>query len=163
LDIEFVPSGENRGTFVARKAGWPRQKEGPPQFIASMFVADARRHGLIRHAPRNLEELADFVKGERFDLLAQLRERVQRWKDDGCLEAALILVIAFPLQREAYLEPEITDIWAFLTMQSVFEVGKRLGVWDKVADKNKWSVGLLISADETRRGSDVALDVVRPH
>lgn len=164
LDVEFVPTGEHRGTLIAHKSsGSPRQKGGPPQFIASMFVADAREHGVIRHAPRNLEELASFVKGETFDLLAELRERVKRWKDDGCLDAALILVIAFPLQRQDGQEAEITDVWAFVTIQSVFEVGKRLGVWDKVWNKHKCSVGLLISPDESRRGSDVGLDVVRPH
>ena len=150
LEVEFVKTGENRGTLIAHKPCSPRQKGGPPQFIASMFVADARRHGVISHAPRNLEELGGFVKGETFDLLAELRERLKRWKDDGCLDAALIIVIAFPLRRQEGRDAEITDIWAFLTMQSVFEVGKRLGVWDKVWNKSKWEVGLLISADESR-------------
>lgn len=163
LDVVLVPTGEHRGTFIARKPHSPRRKDNPPQFIAAMFVADARRHGVIRHAPRNLSELSDFVKGTTFDLLAELRERMKRWKDDDCLDAALIIVIAFPLQRQNASEAEITDIWAFLTPQSVFEVGKRIGVWDKMRDKNKWSVGLLLSPDESQRGTDVELDVVCPH
>jgi hypothetical protein len=163
LDVDIVPTGENRGTLIARKPDSPRQKGNPQQFIASMFVADAQQHGVIRHAPRNLEELAAFVKGEAFDLLAELRKRVKRWKDDGCLDAALIIVIAFPLQREDGLDAEITDLWAFLTMRSIFEVGKRLGVWDESWIKNKREVALLISPDESRRGSDVELDVMRPH
>ena len=128
-----------------------------------MFVADARRHGVIRHAPRNLGELCDFVKGDTFDLLAELRERVKRWKDAGCLHDRLIIVIAFPLGREKLEETEITDVWAFLSMQSVFEVGKRIGVWDKMPDKNESCVGLLLSPDESRRGTDVEVDAVRPH
>ena len=128
-----------------------------------MFVADARRHGAIRHAPRNLGELCDFVRGASFDLLAELRERVKRWKDAGCLFDRLIIVIAFPLGRESASEPEITDIWAFLTTQSVFEVGKRIGVWDKMENKGQLSVGLFISPDESRRGTDVEVDAVRPH
>jgi hypothetical protein len=162
LDIEFVQTAEHRGTLIAHKSRSHRHKGEPPKFIASMFVADARRHGVIRHSPRNLEELADFVKGESFDLLAELRDRVKKWKDDGCLDAALIIVIAFPLQRQEGAEAEVSDIWAFLTIQSVFEVGKRLGVWDKVQAKNKTAVGLLLSPDESRRGHDVELDVVRP-
>jgi len=163
LDVVLVPSGEHRGTFVARKSHSPRREGQPPQFIASMFVVDARHHGIIRHAPRNLSELGDFVKGETFDLLAELRKRLKRWKDDDCLEDALIIVIAFPLRRQNASEVEITDIWAFVTMRSVFEVGKRIGVWDRVRENNKWSVGVLISPDESRRGSDVELDVMRPH
>jgi len=163
LDVELVRSGEHRGTLIARKSHSPRQKGQPPQFIASMFVADMREHGVIRHSPRTLSELCDFVKGETFDLLAELRERLKLWKDDGCLDAALIIVIAFPLQRHTDSEAEISDIWTFLTLQPVFEVGKRLGVWDKLLNRNKWSVGLLISQDESLRGTDVELDVVRPH
>jgi hypothetical protein len=163
LDIEFVRTGEHRGTLIAHKPESTQAKGGPPQFIASMFFADARQHGVIRHAPRNLEQLADFVKGGNFDLLAELRERLKRWKDDSCLDAALILVIAFPLQRQSDGEPEVTDIWAFVTTQTVFEIGKRLGLWDKMRDRNKWSVGLLVATGDLPRGNDVALDVVRPH
>ena len=118
LNVVLVPSGKHRGTLIAAKPQMPRQKGQPPQFIASMFFGDARQHGVIRHAPRNLEELADFVKGN-LDLLTELRQRVIRWKDDGCIEAALIIVIAFPLQRQADQEAEISDVWAFLTTQSV--------------------------------------------
>ncbi|MGO9109825.1 MAG: Mov34/MPN/PAD-1 family protein [Thermoguttaceae bacterium] len=163
LDVALVPSGDHHGTLIARKSHSPRREGQPPQFIASMFVADARQHGVITHAPRNLSELGDFVKGETFDLLAELRERLKRWKDDGCLDAALIIMIAFPLQRQNASEVEISDIWTFVTIQSVFEVGKRIGVWDKVWEKNKWSVGVLISPEESQRGTDVELDVVRPH
>jgi hypothetical protein len=163
LDVALVPSGEHRGTLIARKSYSPRRQDQPTQFIASMFVAEAREHGVIRNAPRNLSELCDFVKGETFDLLAELRERLKRWKDDSCLDAALIIVIAFPLQRQNFSKAEITDLWAFVTIQSVFEVGKRIGVWDKLEQKNKWCVGLLVSPDESRRGSNVELDVVRPH
>jgi Prokaryotic E2 family A/Prokaryotic homologs of the JAB domain/ThiF family len=163
LDIEFVPTGEHRGTLIAHKPCAPRQKGGPPQFIAAMFFADARKHGVIRHAPRNLEELADFVKGDTFDLVAELRERLKQWKDDDCLDAKLIIVIAFPLLRQEGVESEITDIWAFLTMHSVFEVGKSLGVWDRVRDKNAWRVGLLLLTSDSPCGGDIGLDVLRPH
>ncbi len=163
LDIDFVPTGEYRGTLIAHKSRSSRHKSELPKFIASMFVADSRRHGIIRFAPRNLEDLADFVEGDGFDLLTELRKRVKHWKDDGCLDAALIIVIAFPLQRQDGAETEISDIWAFVTAQSVFEVGKRLGVWDWVDAQNKKSVGLLLRPDESRRGQDVGLDVVRPH
>ena len=160
LDVHFVRTGNRRGTFIARKPTAPRTKEDAPQFIASMFFADARQHGVIRHAPANLEELASFVKSGTFDLLASLRERLRQWKDDGCLDAALIMVIGFPLQRSAGKEAEISDVWAFLTMRSVFEVGKSLGVWDKIG---KGPVGLLIPAAESCRGGDIEIDVLRPH
>lgn len=162
LDVEFVRTGEHRGTLIASKSRVPRQKGDPPKFIASFFVADARQHGVIRHAPRNLEELAAFVRGETFDLIAELRQRVKNWKDDGCLDAALIIVIAFPLQRKGDIEAEINDIWAFLTTSSVFEVGNRLGVWEKIWIKNKPEIALMMACDDSRRGRDIGLDVVRP-
>jgi len=163
LDVSLVPSGEHRGTLIAAKPQGPRPKGQAPQFIASMFFGEARQHGVIRHAPRNLEELADFVKGETFDLLAELRQRVIRWKEDGCLEAALIIVIAFPLQRQAGQAAEISDVWAFVTTKSVFDVGRLIGVWDRVSSGKQTSVGLIVPADASRRGGDVGLEVVRPH
>jgi proteasome lid subunit RPN8/RPN11 len=163
LDVSMVPSGERRGTLIAAKPQAPPQKGQVPQFIASMFFGEARQHGVIRHAPRSLEELADFVKGEHFDLLAELRRRVVVWKDDGCLETAVIIVMAFPLQRQAGLEPEISDVWAFLTTKSVFDIGKAIGVWDKASSGRQSSVGLIIPADASRKGTDVGLDVLRPH
>jgi hypothetical protein len=163
VDIELVKTGEQRGNLIAYRSYQPRRKGDPPKFIASMFFADARRHGIIRHAPRNLEQLADFVRGEDFNLLAELRDRLTKWKDDGCLDASLIIVIAFPLLRQIGEEAEISDLWAFLTLESVFEVGKCLGVWDWVITNNKRQLGLLIRPDESRRGQDVGLDVIRPH
>ncbi|MFL5330478.1 MAG: Mov34/MPN/PAD-1 family protein [Gemmataceae bacterium] len=163
LDVTLVPTSENSGTLIARRSTGARQPGDGPKFIASMFFADSRQHGVIRHAPRNLEDLADFVKGEQFDLLAELRDRLKRWKDDGCLNASLIIVIAFPLQRQGDVEAEINDLWAFITLQSVFEIGKKLGVWDKVRDKDGWTVGVFLAHNESCRGSDIALDTVRPH
>ena len=162
LDVELVRTGEHRGSLIACKAQLPQQKGDSPKFIASFFVADARQHGVIKYAPRNLEELATFVRGESFDLIAELRERVKQWKNDGCMDAALIVVIAFPLQRGNELEPEINDLWAFLTSSSVFEVGNRLGVWEKIRIRNKDEIAFMMSADDTRRGGDIGLDVLRP-
>jgi hypothetical protein len=162
LDVELVQTGENRGTLIARKSQAPRQPGEMPKFIAAFFVADARQHGVIRRAPRNLDELASFVRGEGFDLIAELRQRVKQWKDDGCLDASLIIVIAFPLQRTSQGEAEINDIWAFLTSSTVFEVGKRLGIWDRMIVRNKPVVALMMSADESCRGGDIGIDVLRP-
>ncbi|WP_437231181.1 Mov34/MPN/PAD-1 family protein [Planctomicrobium sp. SH661] len=81
------------------------------------------------------------------------------WKDDGCLEVSLIIVIAFPLKRGDVSTIEVTDIWSFLTTETVFEVGKRIGVWDKSDGK----VGAFIAPIEALKGADVTLEVLRPH
>ena len=158
LDVVLVPSDEHRGTLIAIPLS-EKQRPKKLQFIASMFFAGSRQHGVIRRAPQTLEELCEFVRTEEFDLLAELRKRVMGWKDDGCLEVSLIIVIAFPLQRGDVATAEVTDVWAFLTTENVFEVGKRIGVWDKI-DGN---VGPFITPIEDRKGADVTLEVVRPY
>ena len=158
LDVVLIPSEEHRGTLIAIPLS---AKERPKklQFTASMFFAGSRQHGVIRRAPRTLEDLCEFVRTEDFDLLAELRERVIGWKDDGCLDVSLIIVIAFPLQRGEVATVEVTDTWAFLTTENVYEVGKRIGVWDKSNGK----VGEFITPIEALRGAAVTLDIVRPH
>ena len=157
LDVVHIPSQEHRGTLIAIPLS---AKDRPKlQFTASMFFAGSRQHGVIRRAPRNLQELCEFVYSDDFDLLATLRKRVMAWKDDGCLEVSLIIVITFPLQRGEVATVEVTDTWAFLTTETVYEVGKRIGVWDKFNGK----VGEFISPDESLKGADVTLDIVRPH
>lgn len=158
LDVVLYPSGERKGTLVA----FPIDAEARPrklEFIASLFIANVRRHGLIRSAPRTLEQLCEFLAADGYDLLRELRDRVMKWKDEGFLNASLILVIVFPLQRTDVGDVEVTDTWAFVTGESVFEVGKRIGIWDKVDGK----VGCIIGGSDAMRGADVELDIVRPH
>lgn len=158
LDVVHIPSNEHRGTLIAI----PLSGNKPPeklQFTASLFFAGLRQHGVIRRAPRTLEELCEFVRTADFDLLAELRQRVMEWKDDGYLDVSLIIVVAFPLQRGDIATVEVTDTWAFLTTETVYEVGKRIGVWEKSDGK----VGAFIAPIESLRGADVTLDVVRPH
>lgn len=158
LDVILLPSNEHRGTLIAVPLN---AKERPKklQFTASLFVAGSRQHGVIRRAPRTLEELCEFVHTEEFDLLTELRERVKGWKDDGCLDVSLIIVIAFPLQRGDAATVEVMDTWAFVTTETVYEVGKHIGVWDKSDGK----VGAFLTPIEELKGADVRLDVLRPH
>lgn len=158
LDVVLYPSGERKGTLVA----YPIEAEARPkklEFIASLFMANVRQHGVIRSAPRTLEQLCEFLSADSYDLLRELRTRVMKWKDEGFLNASLILVIVFPLRRTDVGDVEVTDTWAFVTVDSVFEVGKRIGIWDKVDGK----VGCIIGASDSMRGADVELDIVRPH
>ncbi|MEJ7590669.1 MAG: ThiF family adenylyltransferase [Planctomycetaceae bacterium] len=158
LDVILIPSDEHRGTLIAI----PKSENGRRkklQFTASMFFAGSRQHGIIHRAPRTLEELCEFVRTETFDLLTELRKRVMGWKDDGCLDVSLIVVIAFPLQRGDIATIEVIDTWAFLTTETVYEVGKRIGVWDK----NDGKIGLFVPPIESLKGADVTLEVLRPH
>lgn len=157
LDVVLIPSGEKSGTLIAAPAR-PNERPKKYQFVASLFFAGPRQHGVIRRAPKTLEELCNFVRSEELDLLAELRKRVVEWKDDGCLDASLIIVVAFPLLRGAISSVEVTDTWAFITTESVFEVGKRIGVWEKADGK----IGAFISPIDSIRGGDVRIDLVRP-
>jgi hypothetical protein len=68
--------------------------------------------------PANTGRALHFRPLRRLRLLTELRKRVTEWKQDDCLEASLILVIAFPLQRDGSASIEVTDTWAFVTAES---------------------------------------------
>ena len=157
LDVVLVPSDEHSGTFIAMPLS-ENSKSKFRQFTVALFVAESRQHGIIHRAPRNLDELCEFVSTKDYDLLSELRKRVVSWKNEGFLDVSLIFVVVFPLQRGETTSVEIHDTWAFVTEQTVFEVGKKIGVWDKTDG----IIGAFIAPIETLKGADVVLDVVRP-
>jgi len=158
LDVVLYPASDHKGTLVAYPID-PDTRRMKQEFIATLFIANTRQHGIIRKAPRTLGDLCGFLEADGYDLLAEMRSRVKKWKDEGFLDASLILVVVFPLKRDGDGDIEVTDTWAFITMDSVFEVGRRIGVWEKFDGK----VGCLLTPTESMRGMDVALDIVRPH
>ena len=158
LDVVLYPASDHKGTLVAHPID-PDARRQKLEFIASLFIANARQHGIIRKAPRNLGDLCGFLEADGYDLLSEMRRRVRMWKDEGFLSASLILVVVFPLKRDGDGGIEVTDTWAFITMESVFEVGRRIGVWEKFDGK----VGCLLTPTESMRGTDITLDIVRPH
>jgi hypothetical protein len=126
-----------------------------------MFQCPPQTHGVIRRLPKSLLDLHDLMGAAGVDLLSVLRERVLTWnREDAPLDAHLILIAFFPKTRTAGKPPEVSDIWAFLTLQTVRQIGAILGFWQALPDGR---VAALVGADVDRqKASAIAVSVLNP-
>lgn len=120
------------GTMPVLVAVPPNEVEaGDRRYVVALIRAQPRTHGVIRRAPLTVAELHELLTPQD-DVCAQLADVVRQWKADGIsLEAQVAIVVLVPLRRTDDAEPEIEQPWAFLTVQSLADVGQSLGLWEK--------------------------------
>jgi hypothetical protein len=154
------PEGE---FFVARRIGqvMPQEQRQALAYLATTFQCQPQTHGVIRKLPRNLYDLHNLTLAAGVDLLAVLRERMLTWnRGDAPLDARLILIAFFPKTRTAGKPPEVSDIWAFMTIDTIRQIGSGLGFWQALSNGQ---VAALIGKDiDSGKASDVALYVLNP-
>ena len=160
LPRAFSPEGE---FFVARRIGQasPPEQRQALAYLATTFQCQPQTHGVIRKLPRNLFELHNLMLVAGVDLLAVLRVRMLTWnREDAPLDARLTLITFFPKTRAAGKSPEVSDIWAFMTIDTIRQIGSRLGFWQALPDGH---VAALIGQDiDSAKAADVAVFVLNP-
>jgi integrative and conjugative element protein (TIGR02256 family) len=122
LDIELRRAG-SREVYVAAP--------GSPQtgYAAIGFIAQPHLHGVIRLHPGNLKRLNEILKDVGLDLLVELRKRLEQWQlPANLVSAPPILVVFLPKQRNAGVEAESLETWAFLLTKTIGELGVALGL-----------------------------------
>jgi integrative and conjugative element protein (TIGR02256 family) len=106
-------------------------QEGERRFVVACIRATPRTHGVIRRAPATLADLHELLAPED-DVRVQLATALRQWKQDGIrLDAQVAIVVMVPLRRENGVEAEIEQPWAFLTVESIADVGQSLGLWEE--------------------------------
>ena len=128
-------------------------------YLALSFVAQPQMHGAIRNAPQNLRELNDFLAPAGIPLVNELYSKLEDWNQKELLDKKILLVVAFPLTRNGEATVESTDVWAFLTLSSVADVGVAIGLWERVG---KHGLGRPIQRDPSADGSAIGLDILAP-
>lgn len=104
-------------------------EESERQFVVAFVRAAPRTHGVMHRAPVTLADLHDLLAPEN-DVRAQLAASVRQWKDDGvAMDARVAIVLLVPMRRAEGAEPELDQPWAFLTVQTITEMGESLGLW----------------------------------
>jgi proteasome lid subunit RPN8/RPN11 len=104
-------------------------KDDERRYLVACIRATPRTHGVIRRAPATLADLHELLAPED-DVRNQLAAALRQWKLDGIrLDAQVAIVLMVPLRREDGAEPEIEQPWAFLTVESIADVGRSLGLW----------------------------------
>lgn len=161
LDVFSMESAaDDRLLFAVRPP--PSQNHAEAEFVAVSLTAEPQSHGAIRHTPRNLRDLHEFLLPCGLNLIQDLRQRVlscyQRKEHQN---KKLILVVAFPRGRDDETIIETTDVWVFLAGATLPDIGVALGVLAKVDIKPGYG---MISGTPApgADGTDVAVDVILP-
>ncbi len=156
---EYIRDEKRGEVLIAERPEAAVGKPGIP-FVVAALTCPPQPHGAIRHQPSNLAALHDLVSVTGMDLLAELFQRLASWDRAAApLTSRLVLIIYFPKTRRAGAPPEASDIWAFLTLETVETVGSTLGVWEVRDGK----VGQLIGAAVDRsRPASIAIASLNP-
>lgn len=153
-------------TPVRRSTG--RHEAG--KVVRILLLCPPQTHGVIRHSPQTLPDLAAMLFDVGMDILSVVRTRLRDWHSKGhtLLDANPVLIVQFPKTRTQGGPVETTETWAFQTRlqkdgdrsipASVRVVGQSLGLWEE----RDGEIGLLIPPDATRQGEDVLLEVLNP-
>ena len=156
LRVRFASTREDCKLLIAEKG------DGEPglEYLALSFVADPQMHGVIRNAPQNLHELNEFLTPAGVPIIEHLLEKLQDWNKGELLDKRILLIVAFPLTRDEELTVEATNIWAFMTISTVREVGIEIGLWD---DLGGHSLGTPIRPNPEADARKIQLEVVFPY
>jgi integrative and conjugative element protein (TIGR02256 family) len=158
LEIARCGPGPKGEVLIAE---WPGKLGHTPHghpTVATTFACQPQTHGVIRFLPRNLARLQEIVSAAGLDLVSELRNRLDSWeREKAPLDSLLILVVFFPKTRTAGGEIESLDTWAFLTAQTIRELGELLGLWQL----QNGSLGRLLVPAEPR-SERILLDVLNP-
>lgn len=139
----------------------PDPRAGGLSVVAVCLIANPRAHAAIRRRPKTLAELHELLAEDGSDLREQLRLELESVEAEHRWDRKLLIVIAFPLSREAGLEVEVTSVWAFLSPKSVAEVGIAIGLWIKMPGNDK-RLGSAMGEMPHAIGTDVEVEVIAP-
>lgn len=144
--------------FVARWRG-PRDGDSPV-FRTALIVTEPRVHGVIHQQPRNVEELHSLLEPLGVDLLSLLRERLRTLPADEATQAARLAIIAIiPQTRREGAQPERNEIWVFVTLAQIRDIGAALGLWTLEPGGVR---AALVQPDLERRGREIVLELLGP-
>ena len=164
LSITRITREEGLSTAIARRLDMTNSQQDF-NWVALVVSCPPQMHGVIRHMPRTLEELHDFVATSGLDLLEFLRSTLGDWLQgssevlERVLNARLVLVVQLPKTRAPNREQiETVESRAFASKTSVKEVGQDIGVWDLY----QGTPGLLVQCDEAKQGGTTTLIALNP-
>jgi len=129
-------------------------------FLLTKFITNPFEHGIISKIPESIFELHSFLEKTGFNLISELRSRLIAWSEVQenikHFDKYLIFIIILPKKRGKYSATESHEIRAFKTKQSIKVIGEALGCWDITENR----IGRLIKVDESKHGSEIAIDIL---
>lgn len=160
LVIASVVKSGVRKTFIAQTAQdyW----DGRKPYLLITIRAEPQLHGVIYSKPNNLTELHEFMKKGNIDLLEYLRKIMKKWRQDPGFDQAknsgLILLIIFPKLRSSADDSLSFEMKAFITTNSIVEIGEDIGAWGVIHG----AIGQLLELPSDKIGESIHLDMLNP-
>jgi len=155
----YLTKVNNLYTYIAERENLEGDRR--LRFTALVLRCSPQVHGVIHRKPKNLLELHAFTSATGFDLLNSVRTILQKLHTEGSLpklqDNCFMLVVAFPKTRDKGGRIEATDIWGFLSAESIKKVGEEIGVWKESGGY----LGMLMSLDQTKKGENISLEMCR--
>lgn len=162
LFIFIEDSGRGRKTYVAKRPKDDDENSNLLRYVAFSFSIEPQPHGLIRSAPTTLFELHEFLENGNADLLGELRSKLKAWKEKNAeehlLAGRLALIIRMPKIRDKNSMPETIELRAFLTFETIKEVGVEIGLWEE----SEGCIGYLIPIDHNKIGQQIRVGMLNP-
>ena len=160
LFIPIVRKVNGRRILIAERPEFIDKDRNPLEYVATFFNTDCLTHGIINNAPADLYELHQFLERGNLDLLKELRQHLENWRNetrsDEILAAKLILIVALPKARQENTLQENTEWKAFLVLKSIREIAAEIAPAVKSAGYNIPLIG------QGRRGDDVSIHMLNP-
>lgn len=153
LQVGFANNDEN--CFVLKSRLATGHGGGLP-VLAICLTAKPRQQTVISKRPKSLKDLNELLEGE--ELLEQLRMQLSNSEVDKERKSRLLIVVGFPLLRDEAESVEVTDTWAFITTDSVTEVGIAIGLWMRAPGSNQ--LGSVMGTPTETTEEEIKLDVV---
>ena len=159
----FIEDSENkRKTYIAKRPEDNNENSSAFEFVAFSFLIEPQTHGLIRSAPTTLFELHEFLENGNADLLEELRSKLKAWKEKNeekhFLAGQLALIIRMLKTRDEDSVPETIELRAFLTLETIKEVGVEIGLWEE----SEGELGYLIPIDRNKTGQQIRIGMLNP-
>lgn len=139
------------------------QKDMSSNFQAKVLTLSGSQQAQagIQKTPGNLFELANFVEEAGLDLHDAVKNYIINYLDDDTsLQSRLLLLIVLPKVNQDATRVE-NDIYAFLTSQTISEIGISLDLWTAAPDGG---LGRLLMPQNSReKMSIIKLEVLLPY
>lgn len=162
LFISVEDSGNGRKTYIAKRPTDSDENFNLLKYVAFSCLAKPQPHGVIRSAPATLFELHEFLENGSVNLLDELRSRLKVWRNEykeaKWLERRLALIILLPKTRDENASTEELELRAFLTLETIKEVGIKIGLWDE----SDGCIGYLIPIDHDKKGEEIRVGMLNP-
>lgn len=160
LFVPIVHKVNERRILIAERPEFIDKNQNPLEYIGAFLKTDCLTHGIISKAPANLYELHHFLERGKLNLLKELRQHLENWRNenrsDEILAAKLILIVALPKARHENALQENIEWKAFLILKSIGEIAAEIAPSVKSAGYNIPLIG------QGEKGDDVSIHMLNP-